>query len=465
MGVPSRTTSRSSFLRPPYFILLAVSSLSFFIILEVDSFVSRTKTIAGHNLEPTPWHPFRPKKFNEESRYTRASKILQCSYLTCGQSNNVPRHDQSRSNHSAEKCPEFFKWVHKDLEPWSGTRISLKHLMEAKKYAAFRVVIVGGKLYVDNYYACVQSRAMITVWGLLQLLRRYPGMIPDVDLMFECMDKPSINRTVHTTMPLPLFRYCTTPNHFDIPFPDWSFWGWPEINIEPWEEEFRSIKKGSRGRSWKRKWPVAYWKGNANVGSPVRTELMRCNHTRQWRAQIFLQNWVEEAKGGYEQSKLSKQCDYRFKIYAEGYAWSVSLKYILSCGSLSLIVSPEYQDFFSRALIPKKHYWPVPRTDLCRSIKSAVDWGNINSDEAQAIGTEGQNLMESLTMDQVYSYMYHLLTEYSKLLDFQPVRPWSSQEVCEESLLCFADEAQKQFLQRSTTSSPSGSPPCTLQHS
>ena len=71
----------------------------------------------------------------------------------------------------------------------------------------------------------------------------------------------------------------------------------------------------------------------------------------------------------------------RYKIYAEGFAWSVSLKYILSCGSLSLIISPEYEDFFSRGLIPKKNYWPVSPTDLCPSIKYAVDWGNEHPSE------------------------------------------------------------------------------------
>lgn len=102
----------------------------------------------------------------------------------------------------------------------------MNHVMEAKNFAAFRVIIVDGKLYVDFYYACVQSRAMFTIWGLLQLLRRYPGRVPDVDLMFDCMDRPTIKRSEHTSMPLPLFRYCTTREHFDIPFPDWSFWGW-----------------------------------------------------------------------------------------------------------------------------------------------------------------------------------------------------------------------------------------------
>jgi len=66
----------------------------------------------------------------------------------------------------------------------------------------------------------------------------------------------------------------------------------------------------------------------------------------------------------------------RYKIYAEGYAWSVSLKYILSCGSVALIIRPQYEDFFTRGLIPLRNFLPVDPLDLCPSIKRNVDWGN-----------------------------------------------------------------------------------------
>ncbi|KAL0419264.1 UNVERIFIED_CONTAM: hypothetical protein Sradi_1339900 [Sesamum radiatum] len=354
-------------------------------VLMVDNFVSQTKTIAGHNLEPTPWHIFPPKPSEEESKYTRASTIIRCTYLTCGQTsvNNSSGldHNHESDDDQPMDCPEPFGYIQRDLEPWVESKISMFHIIEAQKYAAFRVVIIGGKLYVDFYYACVQSRAMFTVWGFLQLLRRYPGKIPDLDLMFDCMDKPTINRTEHASMPLPLFRYCTTPEHMDIPFPDWSFWGWSEINIRPWDEEFRSIKKGSKRRNWSKKHPFAYWKGNPDVVSPIRLELLQCNDTQLWAAQILRQDWEEETKLGFKTSKLAKQCDYRYKIYAEGYAWSVSLKYILSCGCCPLIISPQYQDFFSRGLVPHKNYLPIPSTEMCPAIKFAVDWGNSHPSE------------------------------------------------------------------------------------
>ncbi|KAK7301757.1 hypothetical protein RJT34_12631 [Clitoria ternatea] len=465
MGLSPKHTPRSPSYLFPYVIALSLFSLTALLLYKVDDVVSRTGTVVGHNLEPTPWHVFPHKPFDEEEPLQkRAYKIIHCSYLTCRYAAAAEGGERRLSGGSArvEKCPSFFSAIRRDLEPWAATRISRGHVAAAKRYAAFRVVIVEGKVFVDWYFACVQSRAMFTLWGLLQLLKRYPGMVPDVDLMFDCMDKPSINRTEHQSMPLPLFRYCTTKEHFDIPFPDWSFWGWSEINIRPWQEEFPDIKRGSLAVSWKDKFPRAYWKGNPDVSSPIRTELLNCNHSRKWGAQIMRQDWEEAARSGFKESKLSDQCIYRYKIYAEGYAWSVSLKYILSCGSVALIISPQYEDFFSRGLIPKQNFWPIDPFDLCPSIKHAVQWGNEHPDEAEALGKRGQDFMQNLNMDRVYDYMFHLISEYAKLQDFKPTPPSGALEVCSESVLCYADEKQRTFL-RKTTAFPSRDPPCTLR--
>ena len=60
----------------------------------------------------------------------------------------------------------------------------------------------------------------------------------------------------------------------------------------------------------------------------------------------------------------------------EGKTWSVSEKYIQACDSMLLLVKAEYYEFFSRSLLPLKHYWPINPSNLCQSIKFAVNWGN-----------------------------------------------------------------------------------------
>lgn len=62
-----------------------------------------------------------------------------------------------------------------------------------------------------------------------------------------------------------------------------------EINIAPWNEQFKKIRKGSGSLSWNKKWPFAYWKGNPDVASPIREALLQCNDTQLWGAQIMRQ--------------------------------------------------------------------------------------------------------------------------------------------------------------------------------
>ncbi|GJN36049.1 hypothetical protein PR202_gb24874 [Eleusine coracana subsp. coracana] len=450
-------------------VVSAIAAFSAVIVLAVlhsafDAALSRTRTLLGHNLEPTPWHVFPHAVGRPPARAAlRCAPSVACLPPI---SRPKPKPNSSSSSSSPRECPAYFAAIHRDLAPWRRRGVTRAAVEAARRRASMRVTVSGGgrRLHVDLYYACVQSRALFTVWGLLQLMRRYPGRVPDVDLMFDCMDRPAVNRTEQQDSPTPtppIFRYCTTRDHLDIPFPDWSFWGWTETNIEPWDRQFASIKAGAKATRWQDRVPTAYWRGNPDVASPLRVALLGCNDTNLWRAEIMRQNWDEEAKSGYTHSKLSSQCTHRYKIYAEGFAWSVSLKYILSCGSMALLIDPQYQDFFSRGLEPKVNYWPVSALGMCESIRDAVDWGNANPAEAEQVGARGQRLVEDLRMDAVYDYMLHLLTEYAKLMDYRPAPPPTAQEACEGSLLCLADDKQRLFLEESVAE-PAVDEPCVL---
>lgn len=130
---------------------------------------------------------------------------------------------------SPTSCPDYFRWIHEDLRPWKSTGISRDALERAKAHAHFRLIIIGGKAYVEHYSKPYQTRDVFTVWGILQLLRFYPGKVPDLELMFWCEDKPVIFKNNHqgpnATLP-PVFHYCGHDDALDIVFPDWTFWGW-----------------------------------------------------------------------------------------------------------------------------------------------------------------------------------------------------------------------------------------------
>ncbi|XP_010910005.1 uncharacterized protein [Elaeis guineensis] len=365
-------------------------------------------------------------------------------------------------------CPDYFRWIHEDLRPWKSTGITQEMVKRARRTANFRLVILDGRAYVEYYRPSFQSRDVFTLWGILQLLRHYPGRIPDLELMFDTVDWPVIMardyRGRNASVPPPLFRYCADVSTLDIVFPDWSFWGWPEINIKPWEALRRELKEGNERVRWMDREPYAYWKGNPAVAA-TRQDLLKCNvsEAHDWNARIYAQDWFQETRKGFKESDLANQCIHRYKIYIEGTTWSVSEKYILACNSLTLLVKPRYYDFFTRGLMPVQHYWPVRSNDKCRSIKFAVDWGNSHKQKAQAIGKEASSfIQEKVKMEYVYDYMLHLLTEYAKLLRYKPTRPPNAMELCSESMACPAEGLVKKFMMDSMVKSPHDSAPCTL---
>ncbi|KAM7508671.1 hypothetical protein LguiA_019124 [Lonicera macranthoides] len=333
-----------------------------------------------------------------------------------------------------------------------------------------RILVVDGKLYVEKYRGIFQTRDVFTVWGILQLLRIYSGDLPDFDIMFDCGDKPVVResefRGENATKAPPVFHYCADEESLDIVFPDWSFWGWPEINIKPWEVLKKELEEGNKRKKWMEREPYAYWKGNTRT-SWSRYQLLVCstaNSTEPSRLRIYPVDWVSESHEGFKDSNLANQCTHRYKIYVEGIAWSVSEKYILACDSMSLLVTPHFYDFFTRSLVPTVHYWPINKDNKCNSVKFAVDWGNINTQKAQEIGRAGSKfIQEELNMKHVYEYMFHLLNEYSKLLTYKPSVPEGATEVCLETLACNAEGVIKKFLMESMVQEPQHTRiPCTL---
>lgn len=65
-------------------------------------------------------------------------------------------------------------------------------------------------------------------------------------------------------------------------------------------------------------------------------------------------------------------------------------------------------------------------------------------------------------MEYVYDYMFHLLNEYGKLLQYKPVIPLGAVELCPESLACSADGIWREFMEESLEKAPSESDPCSL---
>ncbi|XP_042510434.1 O-glucosyltransferase rumi homolog [Macadamia integrifolia] len=451
-----------------------VKTILLFLLLFVSALVAAWWTNTSIR-DVTILRSFLPsKKTFKQSEEIHDPFPFNCSNidLTKGCSSGTHHHNNTTSSSSAssdEECPHYFRWIHENLRPWKEIGgITRKMVESAKPTANFRLLIVNGTVYVERYSPAFQTRDVFTWWGILQLMRRYPGRLPDLDLMFDCDDQPVIRsddyKGLFAKAPPPLFRYCADDTTLDIIFPDWSFWGWPEVNVKPWGPLSKQLREANKKVKWSAREPYAHWKGNPYT-SQNRQDLMKCNpsHNQEWNARIYAQDWDREAREGFKNSDLANQCTHRYKIYVEGRGWSVSEKYILACDSMALVVKPRYYDFFSRSLMPLQHYWPIKEHDICRSIKFVVDWGNTHQKEAQEIGNAGSRFAEEeLKMDYVYDYMFHLLNEYSKLLKYKPTVPEKAVEFCSEIMACPASGLVKHYMEESLEMGPSDTGPCNM---
>ncbi|XP_054781795.1 uncharacterized protein LOC129288988 isoform X2 [Prosopis cineraria] len=367
-------------------------------------------------------------------------------------------------------CPEHFRWIEEDLKPWKSTGITREMVELGKSLADFRLVIHKGRAYAETYRKAFQTRDVFTLWGITQLLKMYPGKLPDLELLFQCGDRTVVKTSSFQgsrptlSPPPPVFHYCGDNSSFDIVFPDWTFWGWGEVNIRPWETILQNIRQENGKMKWKDRTPYAFWKGNPTT-SPTRNHLLKCNASRPHHsnAHIYSLRWDEEIKQKFRNTKLENQCTHRYKIYAEGVTWSVSQKYILACDSMTMFIEPKYYDFYSRSLIPWRHYWPISTKNMCQDIKSAVDWGNSHPDQAQKIGRDGTKYVEEkVKMKLVYDYMFHVLREYASLMRFKARIPERAVEVCTQVEDCHMEGVWEEFLNESRVESPSVEPACDL---
>ncbi|EPS63735.1 hypothetical protein M569_11049, partial [Genlisea aurea] len=371
------------------------------------------------------------------------------------------------SSSSRTTCPEYFRWIHEDLKPWRAGGISKGLVEKAKEFASFRLVILNGRIYMEEFRGCFQRRMLFSLWGIVQLSRLYPGKLPDLELMFHCEDRPVVFKKDHPPdFAPPLFRYSSNDEAYDIPFPTTDFWGWPETNIKPWKVLVKEIEKNSKKKKWEKREPYAYWRGNPTT-TGIRADLMGCNVTPQhdWKARLYAHDWDVERQNGFRDSNLAVQCNHRYRIYIDGYGWSMSNKYILACDSPALMITPVWYDFFSRGLMPLRHYWPTRPEEKCKSIEFAVEWGNNHTKEAKAMGEAGGKYVhEGMKMEYVYDYMLHLMNEYSKLLNYRPGVPPNGKEICVEALACPEEEetTTRKFLELSLEKFPTNSLPCEL---
>lgn len=323
-------------------------------------------------------------------------------------------------------------FVTQDLQPWR-TRGGIKEadLLAAREriIAGSHILIVNGSLYMNPRItpeSSYETRDVGTLWGILELLE-HSIVSEDVEMIFEqTNDQPLVGNDEVGQSALPfLVSFSGSTTSVGVVWPDWSFWGWPEVFIRPWEKEFPDIAKSHKIPASDLK-EGTFWKGA--LLNKIRKDVYACGHSQPGldnKLDINTVDWVavtEQMANGESNNtgtSLAGLCGHKANLYVEGRAWSVSLKYWLACGGCVLRVGDQYFDFYSRQLNNDVHYkngFTVNEALNCDSLIEASNWVHQHPNESDIISHNADVFLSSeLSMDKVYKYMADALHKIGEL--------------------------------------------------
>ncbi|KAK2077103.1 hypothetical protein QBZ16_004737 [Prototheca wickerhamii] len=183
------------------------------------------------------------------------------------------------------------EFIESDLAPWKDSGITLEALEEAENMYdicdgdILRFQIISGRLYVYHVtsrglgwypsqlgegHLAARGRVPHTMLMLLDVLRLFPGQIPDLDAVMQLGDFNCVERNASRRgAPVPMFGYSTSEDYHDLVLPDFTYygheydylmdpWGNPVIG---WDAQREVLMRKYEGVPLSSRLPQALWRG------------------------------------------------------------------------------------------------------------------------------------------------------------------------------------------------------------
>mmetsp|Transcript_524 Transcript_524/g.1576 ORF Transcript_524/g.1576 Transcript_524/m.1576 type:complete len:1117 (-) Transcript_524:961-4311(-) len=315
---------------------------------------------------------------------------------------------------AADEPSHYLEYILRDLKPWADLGGISKHDVRNVSiltggYCAgdmVRFQIMRGRLWVDyrtergsdGWYPAklgpgntsAKGRVPFLIFALLDVLRAFPGQIPDVDAVvhtsdFACMKKdPSIvdyKRPFEITpeRPMPILGYNGAPNYFDIPVPDYTYYGhehsWfmdaADDLVIGWGQQQDYLRGRCDLVPLKDRKPLLIWRGRTHDPEYPKRDLLRRRFVKCPKKLRAMGRDSDAALFDMTTKDviLSSLCDFRYSAYLECEAYTTNLRQKLATGSPLLSPTMQYWEWWSRALVPGKHFVEVSSGDhMCEDI-------------------------------------------------------------------------------------------------
>nr|CAG4649396.1 EOG090X07KN [Scapholeberis mucronata] len=322
-----------------------------------------------------------------------------------------------------KNCSCFTQLVTEDLKLFQNG--ITKKMIDKAKERGTKYQIIKNKLYRDRN-CLFPSRCT----GIEHFILNIIHQLPDMELIINTRDWPQVSR--HFGEIFPVFSFSKTNDYLDITYPAWTFWeGGPAISLYPrglgrWDKHRISINKMADEYPWSKKESKAFFRGSRTSSERDPLILLSRDEPHLVDAQYTKnQAWKSDADTlGATPAKevsLEDHCSYKYLFNYRGVAASFRFKHLFLCKSLVFHVGDEWIEFFYPALKPWVHYIPVSSDATQRDLARLIRFARENDSLVSRIAARGHQLVwNHLRFSDIECYWRALLTEYAKLLRFQP---------------------------------------------
>ena len=337
---------------------------------------------------------------------------------------------------------EFFESrVHKDVKAWYGNNGLVRLEFPTSEGDS------GLNMLKDMFECLVRERELPQNCDFFVNKRDFPLLRKDRAEAYTSFFGLQQMKSHYYRKYAPILSMTTSTDYADIPIPTWEDWCrvsfqtegkifWKENKIFPLQSDFDKIR-------WEDKIPTAIFRG-ASTGLGTTCEnnirlfyakesllqkkdpkdgilwldagITKWNlRPRKHPKSLFLETIHIDKLGIPLVNKMTplEQAGYKYILHLPGHSCAYRLSLELSSGSVVLIHPCEYELWYSRWLIPWKHY--VPLDPLCPGdIYKKIKWCKDHDEEARNITIEAQKFVDKyLSREAILDYLQAVLLELS----------------------------------------------------
>ncbi|MEM7175841.1 MAG: glycosyl transferase family 90 [Chlamydiota bacterium] len=295
-----------------------------------------------------------------------------------------------------------------------------------KNFLLFRYKIINGQLCRKSLYG-ISDRYIPRIQSIdAALLRLHLTVCLPDDLDFIIAAKDALQPSDDVDLPIFCFGK-QKGDHFAITIPDVEMLSGYETCLDA------QIDTAIKTSPWDKKKDIAFWRGSTTGGNYLNDDwrdfprvrlvylakkyncidakFTRCVQGAKFNRQLLSDRSIF---GSFILPKDSLQYRYLIDIDGNGSAWA-RLYWILRSNCTPFRQTSEYTMWYHRALKPFIHFIPYSNDTL--DLPEMVEWAKSHSEDCKEIAQNSRDfVLNELTTEHAYAYLYLVLTKYYSLL-------------------------------------------------